>query len=266
MAFSKAAAEANSAYLVPSVASLELSDIWSAAAPGQALPFQYYLLGDEAESCERLRQALASGASAVVVTVDANAPRQGSFRQSTAVAAAGVFPSPRLSWAKLAEIRKLIPAHLPLYLKGIQTAEDALLAVSVGVKGLVVSNHGGRCCGSAWPALAALEDVAGALRREGLLAPGGVELYFDSGVRSGRDALKALCLGAKGIGLGRPYYWAAACHGQRGIVALLQLLQEELCHAMAQVGAPTLQSLCPAMLSRSGLPLARGQDYARAKL
>jgi len=111
-----------------------------------------------------------------------------------------------------------VPPGVPLYLKGVQQAEDALAAARLGVRGIVVSNHGGRCCGGARAALASLEEVSAALREEGL----DVELYYDGGVRSGRDALKALCLGARGVGLGRPYYWAASAYGEEGVVALLR--------------------------------------------
>lgn len=265
--FVRAAARAEAAFIVPSVSSLPLPDIWSAARPGQGLPFQFYLLGDEEDSMRRLREAITLGATAVVVTVDANAPRRGSFSAATQ-ASTGVFPSPKLTWQRLADIRDMLPSNMPLYLKGVQTAEDALQAARLGVQGIIVSNHGGRCCADAWGALSALEDVAGALREAGVLHT--MELLFDSGVRSGRDALKALCLGATGVGLGRPYYWAAACYREDGIVALLQLLGEELRHAMAQAGAPALAALGPSLLCRASSELrslsVRGLDSAPESL
>lgn len=112
--------------------------------------------------------------------------------------------------------------------------------------GAAAATHGG--------SLHALEDIASTLHEAGLLggagAPPTVELLFDSGVRSGRDAVKALCLGAHGIGLGRPYYWAAACHGEEGIAALLASLTAELQHAMAQLGVSSLRELSRARLCR----------------
>jgi len=127
----------------------------------------------------------------------------------------------------------------------------------MGVRGIIVSNHGGRACGDAWGCLSALEDVAMGLRAAGWLGEGStpsrtLELYYDSGVRSGRDAIKALCLGAQGIGLGRPYYWAAAYNGEEGIASLLDMLTAELQHAMAQAGANALGMLQPSLLSRAG--------------
>lgn len=244
--FVRAAARCRTRFIVPSISSVPLRDVW-AASESCDLAFQFYLLGDEASSIERLHEAIALGASAIVVTVDANAPRKGALFRATA-GATGVFPSPRLSWSRLAELKAMLPRGMPMYLKGVQTAEDALKAVAVDVAGIIVSNHGGRVCGDSMAALHCLEDVASALRAAGVL--GKIELYFDSGVRSGRDALKALCLGATAVGIGRPYYWAAACHEEDGIVALLQMLTSELQHAMAQIGTSTLHELSPDNLCR----------------
>ncbi|CAL1168261.1 unnamed protein product [Cladocopium goreaui] len=76
-----------------------------------------------------------------------------------------------------------------------------------------------------------------------------VELYYDSGVRSGRDVAKALCLGARGVGIGRPYYWAAACGGEEGIVQLVQQLTAELKLCMQQLGVSQLRQLNPRLLA-----------------
>ncbi|CAJ1442434.1 unnamed protein product [Effrenium voratum] len=157
-------------------------------------------------------------ASAVVITVDANAPRKGSFHRAT-TQATGVFPSPKLDWRKLLELRRRMPSDLPWYLKGVQCAEDALQAATVGVTGIIVSNHGGRACGDAIGSLeATCHDVPSRVAkcRATQTQSKPVEVYFDSGLRSGRDVLKALCLGARAVGLGRPYYWAAAVDGDRG--------------------------------------------------
>jgi len=244
--FVRAAARCGTRFIVPSISSVPLRDVW-AASESCDLAFQFYLLGDEVSSIERLQEAISLGASAIVVTVDANAPRKGALFRATA-GATGVFPSPRLSWSRLAELKATLPRGMPMYLKGVQTAEDALEAVALDVAGIIVSNHGGRACADSMAALHCLEDVASALRAAAVL--GKIELYFDSGVRSGRDALKALCLGATAVGIGRPYYWAAACHGEDGIVALLQMLTSELQHAMAQIGTSTLDVLSPDSLCR----------------
>ena len=134
---------------MPSISSVPLSDVW-AASSSTDLEFQFYLLGDEDASIKRLHEAVALGASAIIVTVDANAPRKGALFRATA-GATGVFPSPRLSWDRLAELRATLPREMPIYLKGVQTAEDALAAVEVGMTGIIVSNHGGRVCGDSTP-------------------------------------------------------------------------------------------------------------------
>eukprot|EP00438_Fugacium_kawagutii_P030209 Skav209847 [mRNA] locus=scaffold980:28718:35795:- [translate_table: standard] len=82
--------------------------------------------------------------------------------------------------------------------------------------------------------------------------PTSFELYFDSGVRSGRDVAKALCLGATGVGIGRAYYWAAAAQGEEGVVRLVQRLSDELRLCMAQLGAAQLTELNPRR--RGGTP------------
>ena len=138
-----------SRFIVPSISSVPLRDVW-AASESCDLAFQFYLLGDEASSIERLHEAIALGASAIVVTVDANAPRKGALFRATA-GATGVFPSPRLSWSRLAELKAMLPRGMPMYLKGVQTAEDALKAVAADVAGIIVSNHGGRVCGDSTP-------------------------------------------------------------------------------------------------------------------
>lgn len=247
--FIRAAEKVQSRFIVPTISSVGLEEVFKAAR--HPPPFQVYVLAnDDGSSRQQLDTALALGVGALVVTVDANAPRHGALHRATA-GATGVFPSPSFDWTMLEELRKSFPADVPVYLKGIQSAEDALQAVAIGVKGIVVSNHGGRACGNAIGALEALEEVATALRSAGFLGAEcpAVELYCDSGVRSGRDVAKALCLGARGVGIGRPYYWAAACGGEEGIVQLVQQLTAELKLCMQQLGVSQLRQLNPRLLA-----------------
>mmetsp|Transcript_33443 Transcript_33443/g.71662 ORF Transcript_33443/g.71662 Transcript_33443/m.71662 type:complete len:372 (+) Transcript_33443:102-1217(+) len=270
--FVRAVKEAGSTYVVPTVASVPIAEIYQARAKDQSLGYQFYLLNDEEFSMRQLDEAISLKASFIAVTVDANAPRGGAFRQSTGAVANNQFVNPRLSWSLLADIRKKIPAETPVYLKGVQIAEDALCAARLGYSGIIVSNHGGRSAPFQISSLASLEEIASALRGAGFLAPGRsskFEVYFDGGVRSGRDIFKALCLGARAVGIGRPYYWASACYGQAGIVALLNILQHELKCCMEQAGATTLEELGPWFLARASnppLPLARLPAEVGAKL
>lgn len=103
-----------------------------------------------------------------------------------------------LNWSDLAHFRQL--TGLPLILKGIQTAEDAALAVQHGVEGIYLSNHGGRQLEGAPSALETLLEI----RRHEPQVFDQAEVYIDGGIRRGTDVLKALCLGATAVGVGRP--------------------------------------------------------------
>ena len=99
--FVRAANQANLPYIVPTVASSTHQAIFAAAAPGQCIPYQFYLLGDNADSIEKLKQAVHFGCSAVVITVDQNSPRKGELLSATQ-ATSGVFPDPRCLKAQTA--------------------------------------------------------------------------------------------------------------------------------------------------------------------
>ena len=136
-----------------------------------------------------------------------------------------------VTWADLAWLKGR--TELPLVLKGVLTGEDAALAVEHGVDAIVVSNHGGRQLDGAVPSLRALPEVVSAVG-------GRCPVFFDGGVRSGRDAFIALALGASAVFVGRPAMWALAAAGERGVADLLALLRDELEHVMALTGRPTL--------------------------
>jgi isopentenyl diphosphate isomerase/L-lactate dehydrogenase-like FMN-dependent dehydrogenase len=145
---------------------------------------------------------------------------------------AGVDAS--LTWESLAWLRSL--TSLPIVLKGILTAEDALLAVQHGVDGIVISNHGGRQLDSVSPSIEALPEVVQTV-------DGGCEVYLDGGIRRGTDILKALALGARAVLVGRPILWGLAVNGAEGVSQVLEILRAELELAMALTGRPTLDSV-----------------------
>jgi len=121
-------------------------------------------------------------------------------------------------------------------LKGVLTGEDAAQAVTRGVAGIVVSNHGGRQLDGSIASLDALPEVAAAVA-------GRAEVYLDGGVRRGTDVMKALALGARAVMVGRPILWGLAVAGEAGAHDVLQMLVRELEIAMAIAGRPTLASL-----------------------
>src|SRR6185312_11704859 len=122
---------------------------------------------------------------------------------------------PSLGWRDLDELRALAP--LPLVLKGIQTAEDAALAVEHGVDAIVVSNHGGRQLDAVAATADLLPEIVAAVA-------GRVEVYVDGGIRRGSDVVKALALGARAVFAGRAPLWGLACDGEAGATTVLQLL------------------------------------------
>lgn len=138
-----------------------------------------------------------------------------------------------VTWDDLAWMREA--TDLPIVLKGIQHPDDARRAVDEGVAGIYCSNHGGRQANGGLPALAALPEV--------VAAAGDVPVLFDSGVRSGSDAILALALGATAVGIGRTYAWATALGGTDAVEHLIRSMLAEADLLMAVDGYPTLADL-----------------------
>ena len=132
-----------------------------------------------------------------------------------------------LTWRDLEWLRSV--SRLPVLVKGILTAEDAVLAVEAGAKGVVVSNHGGRQLDGVAAALDALPEVVEAVGDRGVV-------LMDSGVRRGTDVVKALALGARAVLAGRAPLWGLAVDGADGVQRVLELLREEIALALALCG------------------------------
>ena len=145
-----------------------------------------------------------------------------------------------LTWNDIPWLRSI--TKLPLILKGICHPDDARRAIDAGVDGIYCSNHGGRQANGGLPAIDCLPDV--------VAASGEVPVLFDSGIRSGADVVKALALGAKAVGIGRPYAYGAALAGTDGIVHVLRSILAEADLIMAVDGYPTLKDLTPEALRR----------------
>ena len=163
---------------------------------------------------------------------------------------------PSLTWEGIDWIRGL--TRLPVLVKGILTAEDAVEAVRRGVRGIVVSNHGGRqldgvLASVSRPPLSLSLSLSLFLSLSPYLLPflslkidalgevvraveGHVEVYMDGGVRQGTDVLKALALGARAVFIGRPVLWGLAHSGEEGVERVLEILREEFRTAMMLSG------------------------------
>ena len=128
--------------------------------------------------------------------------------------------------------------------KGILAWEDAALAVDAGLDGIIVSNHGARSEDSGRSTIDALPEIVESVK-------GRIPIIVDSGFRRGSDVVKALCMGATAVCVGRPYIWGLGAFGQAGVERVLELLREETYGVMQQVGAPTIKHLVPAMVRRA---------------
>jgi 4-hydroxymandelate oxidase len=149
--------------------------------------------------------------------------------------------NPAVTWKDLEWLQSLSP--LPLVVKGILRADDAVRAVEYGAQAIVVSNHGGRQLDGAIASLDALPDIIAAV-------DGKAEVLLDGGIRRGTDILKALAYGAKAVLIGRPVLWGLAVAGKIGVSHIISLLQDELNLAMALSGCASLGDIDSSLVNQ----------------
>ncbi|KAL4899975.1 hypothetical protein BDW74DRAFT_188842 [Aspergillus multicolor] len=170
------------------------------------------------------------------------------------------YHSSALEWDDIPWIREAWGSG-PLIIKGVQTAEDALKAAEAGVDAIYLSNHGGRQLDYAPSSILTLLEInvfcPEVLRK--------VDVHLDGGVRRGTDVIKALCLGASGVGLGRPFLYALSGYGTEGVDKALQILSDEIETGLRLMGIVDLSELDPsfvnpAELERDLYPVVRTYD------
>jgi 4-hydroxymandelate oxidase len=245
-----AAAALGGQFIVSSLASQTLEEIIAAA--DQPLWFQLYWQGSRERTLKLLRRAEAAGYGVVMFTVDAPVKQAGLVLPAGVSAVNLEAPAaiPTLAagqsavfdgwmaqapdWDDVAWLRD--QTQLPLLVKGLLHPDDAQRAAGLGCDGVVVSNHGGRVLDGALPAIDALPSIVKELQ-------GRIPVLFDSGIRSGRNAYKALMLGASAVLVSRPYIWGLAAVGALGVAHVIRLLRDELEMTMALCGARTLQDI-----------------------
>src|SRR5712671_480393 len=150
--------------------------------------------------------------------------------------------SSAMTWEFFKRMRDI--TKMKILAKGILAWEDAALAADAGLDGIIVSNHGARSEDSGRSTIDALPEIVEAVK-------GRIPILVDSGFRRGSDVVKALCMGATAVCVGRPYIWGLGAFGQAGVERALELLRVETSAMMQQVGAPNVKALVPAMVRRA---------------
>ena len=141
---------------------------------------------------------------------------------------------PTLNWSNISELRE--HTTLPILIKGILHPEDAKLAIEKGLDGIIVSNHGGRQLDGVIASIDALPEVVRVVN-------GRIPVLFDSGIRRGSDAVKALALGATAVCIGRPVIWGLAVGGQEGVERVLENFLQETRVSISLSGARNLEEV-----------------------
>jgi 4-hydroxymandelate oxidase len=267
-ATARASRAAGTLMVTSTTATTGLSDVIG-AAPGP-MWFQLYLYQDRGKSKALIAEAVRSGYTGVMLTVDAPllGRRERDIRSGFTLpshltianaADAGMAVVPEASGdasGLMLHFRSLHDAALlpkdiawvrdvsglPVIVKGIVRGDDATRAVEHGANAIVVSNHGGRQLDTSIPSIMALPEVVDAIG-------GKAEVYVDGGIRRGTDVVKAIALGARAVMIGRPVLWGLAVNGEAGVSAVLELLRQEIDLAMGLCGAPSVSDLTRDLLT-----------------
>lgn len=255
--------------MCPTLGSCSLDEMLNVKHPDQTLFFQLYVNQNRKLTEELVRKAERGGCKALCITVDAPGfgrrekdMRMKSISQNSHLQkdtqtnrsqgyarSLTSFIDPSLNWNDIAWFKTI--TTMPIVLKGVQCSEDALLAVHHGCAGIILSNHGGRQLDFARSGIEILEEVMTALRFHGYEDK--IEVWIDGGIRRGSDIFKALAMGAKAVGIGRPTLYGLAAYGQEGAERVIELFKEELENTMRMMGTPTLADIKGSMVITKNL-------------
>lgn len=259
--------------MIPTLASCSFDEIVDAKEGDQVQWLQLYV-NKNREITERIvKHAESRGCKGLFITVDApqlgrrekdmrskfsdvgsnvqNTGGDNVDRSQGAARAISSFIDPALSWKDIPWFKSI--TKMPIILKGVQRVEDVIRAVSVGCDGVVLSNHGGRQLDFARSGVEVLAEVMPELRRLGL--DNKIEVFIDGGIRRATDIIKALCLGAKGVGIGRPFLYAMSAYGLPGVDRAMQLLKDEMEMNMRLIGCNSVDQLGPEFVDTRGLSM-----------
>ena len=235
----RAAKSHNIIQMIPTLASCSFDEIRDAATGDQVQWMQLYVNKDREITKRYVQHGEKRGVKGLFITVDApqlgrrekdmrSKYNEGAAKVQTdestidrnqgAARAISSFIDPGLCWDDIDWFKSI--TNMPIILKGVQRAEDALKAVEYGLQGIVLSNHGGRQLDYARSGIEVLVEVMDALKKKGWQDK--LEVYVDGGARRATDIIKAVCLGARGVGIGRPFLYAMSSYGQQGVERAIQ--------------------------------------------
>ena len=184
---------------------------------------------------ETFNRALPKDTGQCMMCHDANGPSQKDRKMYKGIDMTGVGgQNPAMTWDFVDRLRKAVTVKL--FIKGIDTHEDAKLCVEHGIDGILVSNHGGRSTETLRPTIEALPEVVAEVGNR-------IPVFVDGGVRRGTDVFKAMALGAKAVGIGRPFLWGLGAFGQAGVDRVLEILQGEFKLAMGNCGTQNVAAI-----------------------
>lgn len=214
----------------------------TAAATATPKIFQLYVHGDMKWTEDILGRVKKAGYAALALTVDVahysrrERPMLTRYQPPTRRINTDRRHLASLTWETMDRIKDM--AGLPFMLKGVQTAEDAAIAVEHGVDVIWASNHGGRQIDHGLGSLDTLPEIVQAVN-------GKARVIVDGGVQRGGDILKAIALGADAVALGRLQGWGLAAGGKEGVIRMLEILEDELISAMGLTGLTRMSQVTP---------------------
>ncbi|CAR26605.1 ZYRO0B13728p [Zygosaccharomyces rouxii] len=260
--------------MVSTLASCSLEEVVNAGKEDQIRWFQLYMNEDRSVVDQMISSAEKLGYKGIFVTVDA--PGLGNREKDTKVkfsSQAGPlsvkkkekedkgkdngessgaskylskFIDPSFDWDDLVEVKK--KTKLPIVIKGVQRVEDVVKAAEVGASGVVLSNHGGRQLDFSRSPIEVLAEAQPILKERNFE---NFDVFVDGGIRRGTDVVKALCLGAKGVGLGRPFLYANSVYGKEGVQKAIDILNFEVEMTMRLLGVTSIKQLGPELIDTS---------------
>ena len=266
VATARAAGKAGTIMMLSTLSTRSIEEVMTeATAP---VWFQLYVYKDREATLSLVQRAESAGCTAIALTVDAQIwgrrerDIKNRFRLPKGLSIKNLMPAgreqmpkeeadsglaayvawqfdPTLNWKDIAWL--CAKSKIPVLLKGVLHPEDALLAIDHGAAGVIVSNHGARQLDTVPATIEALPAIVEAV-------DGKIEVLIDGGIRRGTDVLKAIALGAKAVGVGRPIIWGLAVDGEQGAKRVLDILRKDFELSMRLCGCTSIQEIKKALV------------------